>query len=82
MAYICLECGNVFEEPTRWEEKHGLEHGPYEPWSGCPACLGGYADAVLCNSCNEYFPDGAGHHTSEHGTLCEACYNELERTED
>lgn len=44
MRYICLECGYEFDEPMTWVETHGLEHGPYERWSGCPICGEGFAE--------------------------------------
>ena len=54
---VCLECGALFEEPAEWEEKHGLDCGPYERWSGCPSCYGGYTDAHRCNECEEWIVD-------------------------
>lgn len=38
MEYICEDCGRVFEEPYRYEERHGFTHGPFEKWSVCPYC--------------------------------------------
>lgn len=55
--FICIECGNLFEEPREWEETHGLDYGPYEKFSGCPNCHGGYVEAHLCNCCEEYIDD-------------------------
>ena len=37
-TYICRECGETFDEPYEWLERHGLDHGPYERWSACPHC--------------------------------------------
>lgn len=44
--YVCLECGYRFEEPKRYEERHGLDRfeGPGEWFSVCPACGGAYVD--------------------------------------
>lgn len=36
--YKCRECGATFEEPHRWEERHGFDYGPFEKWSACPCC--------------------------------------------
>lgn len=38
MEYICEECGERFEEPHTYEERHGFTHGPFERWSVCPYC--------------------------------------------
>ena len=51
---VCLDCGNIFDEPKRWEETHGLEYGPYEHWSGCPDCGGAYVEAHRCDGCGEW----------------------------
>lgn len=54
--YVCLECGNVFDEDevSCWVETHGLDHGPYEHLSGCPSCRGAYTEAYTCDACGEY----------------------------
>ena len=52
--FVCLECGRLFEEPAVWEEKHGLDYGPYELWSGCPLCHGGYTETYRCDCCDEF----------------------------
>lgn len=44
MLYRCLDCGYIFEEPVVWQESHGLDTPPYEEWSGCPRCRGGYEE--------------------------------------
>lgn len=36
--YICDECGEEFDEPHTYEERHGFDHGPFEKWSVCPCC--------------------------------------------
>ena len=51
--YTCLDCGATFDEPKRWEERHGLDTPPYEQWSGCPFCGGAYAPTIICDSCGE-----------------------------
>ena len=40
--YTCLDCGKTFDDPKRWEERHGLDSPPYEDFSGCPYCGGAY----------------------------------------
>ena len=71
--YICLDCGAVFDEPQHWEEKHGLTHGPYEEFSGCPECGGAYAETFKCSCCDEWI-DGDYIETADDGRYCEACY--------
>ena len=51
--FVCLECGNVFEEPQHWKETHGLDYGSYESFSGCPDCAGAYVEAYYCDCCGE-----------------------------
>ena len=46
MSYICIDCRRQFDEPRVYEERHGLETGPYEQMTCCPFCGGGYAEAV------------------------------------
>lgn len=42
--YICLKCGNEFDEPAEWEEYRGECFGvpAYEPVEGCPICHGDF----------------------------------------
>ena len=53
--YKCTECGHLFEEGEQatWEEEHGLDSPPYEKWSGCPVCRGGYEDVNRCKATGE-----------------------------
>lgn len=57
--FVCLECGHIFEEgeEARWVEKHGLDTPPYEEWSGCPICKGGYEEIEPCKMCGGYNQD-------------------------
>lgn len=69
--FICNECGEVFEEPRRWEEHHpyGMTYAT-EYWSECPRCGGGYEEARQCTICGEYVAqtmDG----------MCDECYEEI-----
>lgn len=56
MMYKCENCGHLFEEGEQavWEERHGLDTPPYEKWSGCPICRGGYEKAHQCQECGDW----------------------------
>lgn len=49
--FTCLDCGETFDEPRHWVERHGLDSPPYESFSGCPFCGGNYVHTILCDSC-------------------------------
>jgi hypothetical protein len=49
--YTCLDCGETFDEPKKWIERHGLDSPPYEKFSGCPFCGGSYTQTILCDGC-------------------------------
>ena len=73
MMYRCCECGNLFEEGEQavWEERHGLGSPPYEKWSGCPVCKGGYEEVYQCDSCGDW------HSEDElYDGWCEKCLRE------
>ena len=57
--FRCCECGNLFEEGEQavWEERHGLDTPPYEMWSGCPLCRGGYEEVHQCKECGDWHTD-------------------------
>ena len=74
--YVCIEdmCNYVFEEPTEWEESHGLESRPYEKFSACPACGGDYVETKRCDECcdwviSKFVRTGSG------GIFCDDCYS-------
>lgn len=71
--YICLDCGKVFSEPKHWVETHGLSHGPYEEFNGCPTCGGAYAKALKCSCCGEWIR-GEYVKTTEGERYCDGCY--------
>lgn len=74
MLYICTDCRQQFDEPCRYVERHGLEHGPYEQMSCCPFCGGDYERAIVCDECGEVLPESEiclGEHGRE---LCAECY--------
>ena len=75
--FICLECQRTFEDPECWEEKHGLDSGPYERWSGCPYCHGSYTEAYKCSCCDEWI-DGAYIKLENGERICENCYTTYE----
>lgn len=72
--YICLDCDELFEEPKRYVETHGLDYPPYETWKGCPYCGGVYEDAQECSRCGNWitgdcvYVDGL--------VVCDNCYEE------
>lgn len=75
--YVCLECQETFETPMEWEETHGLGHGPYEKWSGCPYCGGGYVEGHECDCCGETIIDI--YIKTDHGyRYCLNCYKVME----
>ena len=73
MMYRCENCGHLFEEGEQavWEEKHGLDTPPYEQWSGCPICKGGYEEVHQCKECGDW-------HTENelYDGWCEKCLRE------
>lgn len=53
--YICLECGEVFDQPyTRFEPHPELDGCPSETFYVSPCCGGDYADAARCQCCGAY----------------------------
>lgn len=81
--YICLECGYTFDQPHRFCETHGFDHGPYEEWNSCPNCGGSFDEAVYCDGCGEYGPASSMHETPG-GMFCDDCYynNGLDEDEE
>lgn len=83
MRYICLDCGELFDDPVKRTERHGLETPPYEVKSGCPKCGGAYVVGVPCECCgeiidNEYIKTFDGHvYCSECVTHCNIWENQL-----
>ena len=73
MMYRCESCGHLFEEGEQavWEERHGLDAPPYEQWSGCPICKGGYEEVHQCKKCGDW-------HTQDdlYDGWCEKCLRE------
>ena len=73
MMFKCCECGHLFEdgEQAVWEERHGFIYPPYEKWSGCPICKGGYEEVRQCKECGDW-------HTENelYDGWCEKCLRE------
>ena len=73
MMFKCCDCGHLFEdgEQAVWEERHGLDHGPYEERDGCPVCKGDYEEVQQCKECGEW-------HTEDelYDGWCEKCLRE------
>lgn len=75
--FVCIECGEVFTVPDRWEEKHGFNYGPFEQFSGCPYCGGAYAEAHKCSCCDEWIT-GTYIKTEDDQRICEDCHRVME----
>lgn len=70
--FICEHCGEVFDEPRKYEERHPYGMGyAVEVWYECPYCCEtGFEEARQCSVCGEYFA------VLEDG-LCDACFEEI-----
>lgn len=79
--WVCTNCGHIFEEPHRWEERHGFDYGPFEKFSGCPKCSEPYVEAHQCAECEEWIRGGYIK-TSSGQRICENCYNAYEVGEE
>ena len=71
--HLCLDCGNLFEEPKHYTETHGLDSPPYETWNGCPDCGGAYVETVRCDECGEWI-DGEYVELKNGQNICDNCY--------
>ena len=71
--FACLNCGYTFETPRHWEEHHGLEHGTFEKWSGCPECGESYVETYRCEECGEWVA-GPYVKLSDGRRFCEECH--------
>ena len=74
MMYRCENCDNLFEdgEQAVWEERHGLDTPPYEKWSGCPICKGGYDEVRQCKECDHWYSED-----ELHNGLCGECVEKI-----
>lgn len=72
--FVCLECGETFNELVAWEERHGLDTPPYEKLSGSPCCYGAYAEAFRCNCCGDWITTEEYVKTKYGDRFCEECF--------
>ena len=83
--YICLECGEVFEEPKRYTENcgYGASNDPYDyHYSGCPVCGGNYDEAIECDMCGEWCSREKAEYINVDGDemlCCEKCCEEYDK---
>ena len=75
--WVCTNCGHIFEEPDRWEERHGFDYGPFEKFSGCPECGEPYVEAHKCDECDKFIVTKYIK-TASGQRICENCYNTME----
>lgn len=76
-GFICIECGQLFDNPKHYVERHGLDIGSFEEWDGCPCCGGNYAEAYQCDECREWIR-GTYVKTTGGQRICEKCYIVME----
>lgn len=79
--WLCIDCGHIFEEPLRWEERYGFDYGPFEKFSGCPKCGESYVKAYKCDECNKWI-QGTYIKTTSGQRICENCYITYELGEE
>lgn len=79
---VCLECGEIFEEPKLWQEDRGEYFGfpSYERFLGSPCCEGNYAKAHQCDSCGDWITDN--YIKIRHQRYCQNCYETIELGDD
>lgn len=81
MSYICLNCGNVFEdgEQITFQENRGEYFGVpcSKKISGCPKCGGEYEESTPCDIC------GSEHLEEDlNGGLCDECIDKYKHDVD
>lgn len=81
MSYICLNCGNVFEEGEQitFQENMGEHFGEkvYKKITGCPICGGEYEESKPCDIC------GSEHLEEDlNGGLCDDCIDKYKNDID
>jgi formylmethanofuran dehydrogenase subunit E len=72
--YICLECGELFDEPQTVVERHGFKSPPYETTTCCPHCGGAYTRTIVCDGCGEAVTGDYVLIESEKKCYCDACF--------
>ena len=81
MSYICLDCGNIFEEGKQitFQENMGEHFGEkvYKKITGCPICGGEYEESTPCSIC------GSEHLEEDlNGGLCDECIDKYKNDFD
>lgn len=71
--FLCVDCGALFEEPRIHIERHGLDAPPYEKWTACPECGGGYVKTMRCKFCGDWIT-GDYVELDDESVVCECCY--------
>ena len=81
--FVCLNCGDVFDEPIRWKEYLGERFGEhvYEYLTGSPCCKHGYEEAYKCDCCDDWIVDGYIK-TDDGHRYCENCILHYELGEE
>ena len=73
--YICLDCGNIFENTRKYVETHGLDSPPYEELYGCPLCGGSYAETYKCDVCGKWIDGEFVEILPNHEVYCDKCFD-------
>ena len=79
--YRCNECGEIFEEPYVFYERHPYgESYAEEKWVVCPRCKeAGFTEIkeVTCSRCGEVVLEDEARLENRLEWLCEVCYEDL-----
>lgn len=82
MQYICTNCGETFDTPYRYNERHGFTHGPFENFSVCPHCGDpGYEPCKICDNCGKPMAESEANDVVINGhnaEVCNKCYDDIE----
>ncbi len=72
--YICLDCGELFDSPKHYTERHGLDTLPYEEYEGCPVCGGAFVPTIYCDGCGKAITGDYAKIEAEGKCYCDACF--------
>lgn len=78
--FLCQDCGAIFDAPNQWQETHGLEHAPFEHFSGCPICAGAYCFTYQCDKCGQWITDD--YIKIDTQRYCQNCYQSFQPGEE